>query len=120
MFQRAHGAWPRLRWPVALATWLLAGLVVVGGLVSAADPGSRHVRVVREVSGTITIVNVTGAKFCLTIDGTSEQYCSEAYQLIGSVPLAVGEHVTGTVVLISTGPTTAQEGFIVTDPPPAP
>ena len=50
-------SWHRLRWPAAIGAWLVVGLVTLPGLVSAVDPGSSHLGVVREVSGTVTLLN---------------------------------------------------------------
>lgn len=118
--RRALNSWPRLRWPAAIGAWLVIGLVVLSGVVSAADPGSTHLRVTREVSGTVTVVNFNGSAFCLDTDVSGVQFCSEPYQGVGSAPLVVGEHVTGTVALLSTGPSSAMEVFILTDPQPTP
>lgn len=117
---RALNSWPRLRWPAAIGAWLVVGLIGLSGLVSAADPGSTHLRVTREVSGIVTVVNYNGSAFCLDPDGSSEQFSSGSYQRVGSAPLVVGEHVTGTVAWLSTGPSSAIEVFILTDPQPMP
>ena len=84
--------------------------------MSAADPGSQRMRLTRDLSGTVTIVNYNASAFCLDIDGTGEQFCSVSYQPPGSAPLVVGEHVTGTVGLLAIGPLRAAEVFILTDP----
>jgi hypothetical protein len=39
--------------------------------------------------------------------GSAAQFCSDPYERVGSAPLVVGEHVTGTVALLSTGPSSA-------------
>jgi hypothetical protein len=118
--RRALSSWRRLRWPAAFGAWLVVGLIVLSGMVSAAEPGSTHLRVTREVSGTVTVVNYDGSAFCLDTDVSGVQFCSELYQRVGSAPLVVGEHVTGTVALLSTGPSSAMEVFILTDPQPTP
>jgi hypothetical protein len=118
--RRALNSWRSLRWPAAIGAWLVVGLIVLSGIVSAADPGSRHLRVTREVSGTVTVVNYNGSAFCLDTDGSAAQFCSVPHQRVGSAPLVVGEHVTGTVALISTGPTSTLEVFVLTDPHPTP
>ncbi len=118
--RRALNSWRRLRWPAAIGVWLVVGLIVLSGMVSAADPGSTRLRVTREVSGTVTVVNHNGSAFCLDTDVSGVQFCSEPYQRVGSTPLVVGEHVTGTVALLSTGPSSAKEVFILTDPRPKP
>lgn len=117
---RALRSWPRLRWPAAIGAWLVIGLVALRGLASAADPGSTHLRVTREVSGTVTVVNYNGSAFCLDTDVSGVQFCSEPYERVGSAPLVVGRHVTGTVALLSTGPSSAMEVFILIDPQPTP
>ena len=113
---RVARSWHTFRWPAAVGAWLVVGSIVLSGLVSAADPGSRLLRLTRELSGTVTVVNYNASKFCLDIDGTGEQFCSVSYQPPGSAPLVVGEHVTGTVALLSIGPLRAAEVFILTDP----
>ena len=118
-FRHIFGSWRTLRWPAAVGAWLVVGSLVLSGLVSAADPGSRHLHVTREVSGIVTIVNDNGSAFCLDTDVTGEQYCSGSYQPLGSAPLVVGEHVTGTVAELSTGASSSTEVFIVTDPLPS-
>jgi hypothetical protein len=117
---RVADSWHALRWPAAVGAWLVVGSIALAGLVSAADPGSRHLRVTRELSGTVTVVNGDASAFCLDIDVTGVQFCSDAYQRVGAAPLVVGEHVTGTVALLSTGPSSAVEVFILTDPSPTP
>ncbi|GAC1675720.1 MAG: hypothetical protein NVS9B8_17770 [Candidatus Limnocylindrales bacterium] len=118
--RRAVRSWPKLRRPAAIGAWLVVGLIVLSGIVSAAVPGSTRLRATREVSGTVTVVNHNGSAFCLDTDGSGVQFCSEPYQRVGSGPLVVGQHVTGTVALLSTGPTRATEVFILTDPQPTP
>ena len=49
---------------------------------------------------------------CLDTDVTGQQYCSIPYRP-ASEPLIVGEHVTGTVVRISTGDGSIEEVFVV-------
>jgi hypothetical protein len=75
--RRALNSWPRLRWPAAIGAWFVVGLIAFSGMVSAADPGSPHLRVTREVSGTVTVVNYNGSAFCLDSDVSGEQFCSE-------------------------------------------
>jgi hypothetical protein len=118
--RRALNSWPRLRWPAAIGAWFVVGLIALSGMVSAADPGSPHLRATRELSGTVTVVNYNGSAFCLDSDVSGEQFCSQPYQRVGSTPLVVGEHVSGTVALLSTGPSVAMEVFVVTDPQPTP
>lgn len=119
-FRHVFGPWHTIRWPAAVGAWLVIGLIALSGLVSAADPGSRHLRVTREVSGIVTVVNYNAAKFCLDTDVTGEQFCSVSYQPLGSAPLVVGEHVTGTVALLTIGPSEMIDVFILTNPSPLP
>ena len=112
---RVAGLWHTFRWPEAVGAWLVVGSIVLSGFVSAADPGSQRMRLIRDLSGTITIVNYNASAFCLEIDGTGEQFCSVSYQPPGSAPLVVGEHVTGTVVMLPIGPSTGAEVFILAD-----
>lgn len=119
-FRSVVRSWRALRWPAAIGAWLVIGWIAVAGFVSAADPGSRHLRVTSEVSGTVTIVNSNASQFCLDTDVTRVQFCSVSYQPPGSAPLAVGEHVTGTVALLSIGPSESVGVFILTDPSPVP
>ena len=104
----------------AMCLLFVVGLIVLSGMVSAADPGSTHLRVTREVSGTVSVVNYNGSAFCLDTDGSAVQFCSVPYQRVGSAPFVVGEHVTGSVSLLSTGLSSAMEVFILTDPQPTP
>ena len=113
---RAAGFWHRFRWPAAVGAWLVVGSIVLSGFVNAADPGSQRLRLTRDLSGTVTVVNYNAANFCLDIDGTREQFCSVSYRPPGSAPLVVGEHVTGTVAWLSLGPSGAVDVFILTDP----
>ena len=120
--RRFRTSWHALRWPVAIAAWLPILLIAVVTLVNAADPGSRHVRAIREVTGVVSVVNYNGTKFCL---GTAtnigdDQFCSAVYAFADAPPLYVGERVSGTVIRVDSGPTMAFEAFVVTDPPPAP
>ncbi len=111
---------PRLRPPAVIAAGLVVGLIVLSEMVSAAGPGSARLHLTSEVSGTVTVVNYNGSAFCLDTDGSGAQFCSEPYQRAGSAALVVGEHVTGSVALLSTGPSSAMEVFILTDPQPEP
>ena len=75
------------------------------------------------VAGRRGLLNNNASAFCLAPDGRGaqdSQFCSASCQRVGSSPLVVREHVTGTVALLSTGPSGAVEVFILTDPPPAP
>ena len=117
---RVAGSWHTFRWLAAFGAWLVVGSIVLSSFVSAADPGSQRLRLIRDLSGTITIVNYNASAFCLEIDGTGEQFCSDSYQPPGSAPLVVGEHVTGTVAMLPIGPSSAAEVFILTDPSRSP
>ena len=61
---RVADSWHALRWPAAVGAWLVVGSIALAGLVSAADPGSRHLRVTRELGGTVTVVNGDASAFC--------------------------------------------------------
>ena len=113
---RVAGSWHTFRWPASVGAWLVVGSIMLSGFVSAADPGSQRMRLTRDLSGTVTIVNYNASAFCLDIDGKGEQFCSVSYQPPGSAPLVVGEHVTGKVALLPIGPPSAAEVFILTDP----
>lgn len=115
-----RGSWQTFRWPAAVGAWLVIGSIVLSSFVSAADPGSQRLRLTRDLSGTVTVVNYNAAKFCLDTDGTNEAFCSVVYQPPGSAPLVVGTHVTGTVAWLSLGPSGAVEVFILTDPSRSP
>jgi hypothetical protein len=114
--RRGRRSGTRLRWAAAISAWLGLGLIVASGLINASTPGSRHLVAIREVSGTVTIVNYDASKFCLDSDGTGDQFCSVSYQRVGSTPLAVGEHVAGTVALLATAPSVFTEVFILAAP----
>jgi hypothetical protein len=114
--RRGLNSGTRLRWAAAISAWVGLGLIVAASLMNASEPGSRNLHPIREVSGTISIVNNDASQFCLDTDGTGDQFCSVPYQRVGSAPLAVGEHVAGTVVLLANGPSSFVEVFIRSDP----
>ena len=117
---RVARAWPRLRWPAAVAAWLALALIVVIGIVGVGNLLATRLHVTRELSGTVTLVNHDGSAFCLDPDGSGDQFCSAPYQLVGSAALVVGERVTGTIAELPIGPSMTMEVFIVTDPHPTP
>jgi hypothetical protein len=112
--------WRTWRSPVAIIVWIAIALVVLNGVARAVAPGSQHLRLIREISGTVTLLNFNAAKFCLETDTSRTQYCSAVVQQVGSAPLVVGEHVTGTVAQVWPDPSSGLEVFVVTDPAPSP
>lgn len=118
--RRVAGSWHTFRWLAAFGAWLVVGSIVLSSFVGAADPGSQRLRLTRDLSGTVTVVNDNASAFCLDTDGTGEQFCSTSYQPPGSAPLVVGTHVSGTVARLPIGPSRAEDIFILTDPSRSP
>ncbi len=106
----------KLRLAAAISAWVGLGLIVASGLISASAPSSRNLLAIKEVTGTVTIVNNDASTFCLETDGTGDWFCSVSYQRAGSAPLAIGEHVAGTVALLATKPSEFMEVFILSEP----
>lgn len=106
----------KLRWAAAISAWVGLGLIVASGMISASTPGSQNLLAIKEVSGTVTIVNNDASSFCLETDGTGDWFCSVSYQRVGTAPLAVGKHVAGTVALLATKPSEFMEVFILSEP----
>ncbi len=113
-------SWRRIRWPAAIAASLLAATLAVAGLVNAVGPDLTSLHPIRAVAGTVTIVNQEGDAFCLDPDGGGDQFCSVAYQPLGSAALVVGQHASGTVLLRPIRAGAAEEIFIASAPAVAP
>lgn len=109
-----------LRWPLAVGAMAILALVGIAGMTKAATPASTTLRLARDVSGVVQIVNFDGSKFCLLDDRTRDQFCSVVWQPPSVGKLQVGEHVSGTVALLPIGPSSSEEIFVLTDPRPAP
>ena len=115
-FQR----WFRARVPIVwLMVLAVASVVVIGLLVAFAfrGQGPSEIRAGVSFTGTVSIVNEGGTKFCLTRDSDGKQYCSLAFLEPDAEPLKVGQHVQATTAIITVKDKT-QEVYLVTKPDP--
>ncbi|MBA3688517.1 MAG: hypothetical protein H0W81_06790 [Chloroflexi bacterium] len=94
------------------AGWALAGLWSTGF-------GASNVIVGGQFAGTITQVSSDGSGICLTEDATGRQRCSSPLRVVGSAPLAIGEHVEVTTARVPIDGGLLNEVYFVTIPPPA-
>src|SRR5438105_11352827 len=85
---------------------LIAGVLLafaVGWFASTRWSGLGGLVVEREITGTVAVVNASGAKVCIApLDG-SAQVCGLAYQRPDVAPMAVGDRVTVAVVALREG-----------------
>lgn len=102
---------PRPRGPLRLLVVIAVG-AVLGWAGSVAWSTTAQLRLVTQVTGTITVVNQSGGAFCFEADG-GEQRCGVAYQRRTDPPLAVGERVSVAIGVLRIGPRTSQEIFVI-------
>lgn len=88
---------------------LLVGALLGGAVTASVGHLYGDVRVDRTISGEVAIVNGEGSAICLTADVTGAQICSDVVQRPGDSPLAIGQHVTVTRILIH-----GRDAFLVT------
>ncbi len=100
---------------VGLVAAFLLGAAVGGATVASQSLSSGAIRIDRDVSGVVTVVNGPGDAICITQDSSGNQLCSDVLQRLGSPALMVGEHVNATRVWIS-----GRDAFVVTAASPAP
>ena len=107
-------------WPAAaIALAFTLGWFVSGWWASGF--GTANLRLGDQFGGTVTQVTEDGAGFCLRQDPGGQQRCSSAYQLVGSEPLQVGQHVEVAAAIIwPKGSNVGTEVYIVTVPAPQP
>jgi hypothetical protein len=79
---------------------LVALAFVLGWAASVAWAGTARVRLVEEITGTVSVVDASGGSFCLEPAGGGRQRCGEAYQRVDDPPLAVGEVVSVAVGIL--------------------
>lgn len=102
-------------WPI-LAITVAFGLGWAGGSILPSAARSARLSIGQEIMGVVSIANHDGSKVCITPDGDRQQRCSVVYQLVGSAPLKVGDHVQIAVGSIRHG-NISDEVFIVTGRP---
>jgi hypothetical protein len=83
---------------VAAVLIALAGFALGAGIVAVQLTAHGPVRIDREVSGEVTLVNVDGTSVCLAEDGGGAQFCSDIVKRPEFPALAVGQRITGTVL----------------------
>jgi hypothetical protein len=93
----------------ALAAFLLLAGATIGYLSSKSGTVTLH----SELVGTVSVVNSTGAKFCLAPSGGGEDRCGLAYQRLDAAPLQMGQEVRITVASIKQPGGTAVEVFVI-------
>ncbi len=101
--------------------WTLASLAALGVtaflLGALATAWFTHslgaIRLDREVTGTVTLVNEEGSSLCLNEDRGGTQFCSELLSRPNDAAPRVGQHVTGTIVWVPISNGSA-EAFIIT------
>jgi hypothetical protein len=105
--------------PLGLALSVIAGLVIgaaIGGAVVASQAVSfGAIRIDRDVSGVVALVNAPGNAICITEDKTGTQLCSEVLEQPGSPALVVGEHVNVTRIWFS-----GHDALVLTSAAPTP
>jgi hypothetical protein len=67
---------------------------VLGWAACVAWAATSRLRLVEEITGTVSVVNASGGSFCLEPAGGGRQRCGEAYQRVDDPPLAVGKMVS--------------------------
>jgi hypothetical protein len=99
---------------------LAIGLAAIGGLVVGlalmaywAHPFGP-VRIDRDITGVVSLVNDSGSAICVTDDAKGDQICSIPLQVPGSPIVKVGDHVSVTRAWIGG----ATDVLIVTAPVP--
>ncbi len=113
--------WFRVRVPIVWFVVLaVTSVIVIGLLVALAfrERGPSDIRAGVSFTGTVSIVNEGGTKFCLTGDLDGKQYCSLAFLEPDAEPLKVGQHVEITTAII-TMKDRIQEVYLVTEPDPS-
>jgi hypothetical protein len=81
----------RAPWRVLL---LFVLAFVIGWAACIAWAATSRVRLVEQITGTVSVVNASGGSFCLEPAGSGRQRCGEAYQRVDDPPLAVGNVVS--------------------------
>jgi hypothetical protein len=79
---------------------LVALAFVLGWAASTAWSATGRVRLVEEITGTVSVVNESGGSFCLERAGGGRQRCGETYQRRDEPPLAVGDVVSVAVGIL--------------------
>ena len=77
------------------------------------------VRVDRDATGVLSIVNREGSAICLAEDQTGSELCGSVLQQPGSGSLSVGQRVAVTIIWISQT-SGASQALVITSPHPGP
>jgi hypothetical protein len=107
----AGGRTSRLRSPVFILVVALA--LTTGWLANTVWAASAEFKVVGEASGTVSVVNISGAKFCFMPSDGGAQRCGVAYQRRDAPALAVGDRVSVAVAELKVAPGTTREVFVI-------
>jgi hypothetical protein len=110
---------PRLRsraarWLVALIACLVVAAMILSLLPSARGPSRPDT-----LGGVVSMVSADGSSFCMILDSTGRSFCSEIVQTTPTRPIAVGQHVTG-IVILALGGSSPVPLFVVTGPAASP
>ena len=108
---------PRARRPVQSTAALALALacLAVGWLAASALAAAGSVAILGHDVGVVTVVNVTGAKFCMQPESGGGQRCGVAYERRDSPPLAVGEHVSISIARLSVTRGESSDIFVIED-----
>ena len=99
-------------WPWQLLL-VAAPAFVLGWAASPVWPGTAPLRLTEQLSGTVSVVNEDGAKFCLEPDGGGRQRCGVAYRPGDAPRLRVGDRVMVGVGRLRVGDATEEEIMVI-------
>jgi hypothetical protein len=74
---------------------------------------SRSLGVKEEISGTVSLVNATGAKVCVHPANGGPERCSVVYQRPDAAPLVVGQQVRIAIAELRVGSAETDEIFVL-------
>jgi hypothetical protein len=119
MIHRDSAATPvRLSVP---ATILIASLLTFGlgwGVATIiSHGGTKPLKIVGYLSGTITAVDVDGSAICIT-PSNGAQHCGAPLMRPGQPKLQMGQHVEVSVQRLDLGEGSSEDVFVVTNPGP--
>ena len=107
----------------SLAMMLLGAAAIGAAIGSATVATQAHlfgvVRVDRDATGVLSIVNREGSAICLAEDQTGSELCGSVLQQPGSGSLSVGQRVAVTIIWISQT-SGASQALVITSPHPGP
>jgi hypothetical protein len=89
------------------------------GLATIIDNGgSKPLKVVGHLTGTITAVDVDGSAICITPSKGGAQHCSIPLMRPGQPKLQMGQRVEVSIQRLDLGGGSSEEVFVVTNPGP--